>query len=121
MVARRAGGDGRVARQLTTTAGAKSDVQFSPDSKEVSTSTTAAYQRVTLDRREVRGRRRDGGDTLDFAKEKIEVFDQAWPLLRDNFFDPGFNGVDWNAARRVDLPRIAGAGDRRRDAAHRAR
>ena len=36
---------------------------------------------------------------VDFAKEKMVVFDQAWRLLRDDFFDPAFNGVDWAGAR----------------------
>ena len=46
---------------------------------------------------------------VDFAKEKTVVFDQAWRLLRDNFFDPKFNGVDWQAARARVEPYIAGA------------
>ena len=45
---------------------------------------------------------------VDFAAEKMEVFHQAWTYTRDNFFDPKFNGVDWNAVRAEYEPLIAG-------------
>ena len=43
-----------VARQLTTTAGAKADVSFSPDSKEVFYLDDGRIQAVTLEQREAR-------------------------------------------------------------------
>ena len=98
-----------VARQLTTTAGAKSDVAFSPDSKEVFYLDDGRINAVTLDRREVRPVSVTAEMAVDFAREKLVVFDQAWRLLRDHFFDADFNGVDWNAARAAVEPYIAGA------------
>ncbi|MGV0026338.1 S41 family peptidase [Phormidesmis priestleyi] len=29
-----------------------------------------------------------------------EVFDQVWQTVRENFYDPKFNGVDWSAMRQ---------------------
>jgi Tol biopolymer transport system component/C-terminal processing protease CtpA/Prc len=98
-----------VARQLTTTAGAKSDVAFSPDSKEVFYLDDGRIQAVTLEQRVVRAVAVTAEMAVDFAKEKMVVFDQAWRLLRDHFFDPAFNGVDWSAARAQVEPFIAGA------------
>jgi len=46
---------------------------------------------------------------VDFSTEKMEVFHEAWTYLRDNFFDPGFNGVDWNHVRDIYEPLVAGA------------
>ena len=46
---------------------------------------------------------------VDFARQKEEMFRQVWTDLRDTFFDPQFNGVDWNAMRAAYAPRIAGA------------
>jgi C-terminal processing protease CtpA/Prc len=46
---------------------------------------------------------------VDFNAEKTEVFNQAWTLMRDNFFDPAFHGVDWTSARERYAPRIAGS------------
>ncbi|TAK13276.1 MAG: peptidase S41 [Acidobacteria bacterium] len=98
-----------VARQLTSTASGKSDVQFTPDSKEVFYLDNGRVSAVSLDRREVRSVSVTAEFMLDFESEKYEVFNQAWSLLRDNFFDPKFNGVDWDAERRAYLPRVAGA------------
>ena len=98
-----------VARQLTSTASGKSDAQFSPDSKDVFYLDNGRISAVSLDRREVRPVNVTAEFTLDFESEKFEVFDQAWSMLRDNFFDAKFNGVDWDAERRAYLPRVAGA------------
>jgi tricorn protease len=98
-----------VARQLTTTAGAKADVSFSPDGKDVFYLDDGRIHAVTLDRREARAVSVTAEMAVDFAMEKRVVFDQAWRLLRDHFFDPEFNGVDWNAARARVEPYIADA------------
>ena len=98
-----------VARQLTTTAGAKADVNFSPDGKEVFYLDDGRIQAVTLENRQVRSVAVTAELDVDFAREKTVVFDQAWRLLHDNFFDPKFNGVDWQAARAQVEPYIAGA------------
>ncbi|HSV32686.1 MAG TPA: S41 family peptidase, partial [Pyrinomonadaceae bacterium] len=45
----------------------------------------------------------------DFAREKLEVFRQAWTYVRDNFFDPNFNGVNWGAVHDEYAPLAAGA------------
>jgi C-terminal processing protease CtpA/Prc/Tol biopolymer transport system component len=98
-----------VARQLTTTAGAKSDVWFTPDNKEVFYLDDGRIQAVTLDKRETRNVSVTAELDVDFAKEKMVVFDQAWRLLRDNFFDEKFNGVDWTEERAMVEPYIAAA------------
>ncbi len=98
-----------VARQLTTTAGAKADVWFTPDNKEVFYLDDGRIQAVTLDKRETRTVSVTAELDVDFAKEKMVVFDQAWRLLRDNFFDEKFNGVDWTEERAMVEPYIAAA------------
>ena len=98
-----------IARQLTTTAGAKADVSFTPDSKEVFYLDDGRIQAVNVETRATRAVAVTAEMDVDFAKEKIIVFDQAWRLLRDHFFDPAFNGVDWTAARAAVEPFIAGA------------
>ncbi len=101
--------DRPVARQLTSTPGPKSSAQFSPDSKEVYFLEDGRIQAITLDRRESRSIAVTAEMDVDFAREKLEVFDQAWTYQRDSFFDPGFNGVDWNTVRAVYRPHAAGA------------
>jgi Tol biopolymer transport system component/C-terminal processing protease CtpA/Prc len=98
-----------VARQLTTTAGAKSDVWFTPDNKEVYYLDEGRVNVVTLDKREAHPVNVTAELDVDFAVEKFVVFDQAWRLLREQFFDPNFNGVDWEEARAKVEPYNAGA------------
>jgi tricorn protease len=98
-----------VARQLTSTAGSKSNAQFSPDSKEAYFLEDGRIQAIAIDQRQARGIAVSAEMDVDFAKERLEVFDQAWTYQRDSFFDPKFNGVDWNAVRAAYRPHAAGA------------
>ena len=98
-----------VARQLTSTGGSKSFAQFTPDSKEVYYLEDGRIQVVTLERREPRPLPVTAEMDVNFAEEKLEVFQQAWAYQRDSFFDPGYNGADWNAVRRQYLPYARGA------------
>jgi len=97
------------AKQLTSTATFKSDAQFSPDSKEVFYLENGRINVVTLDRREIRPLALSLDMNVNFAQEKMEVFNQGWRFMRDNFFDEKFNGADWNAVRQTYEPLIAGA------------
>ncbi len=98
-----------VARQLTSTPGQKRSPRFTPDSKEVVYLDRGRLFTVTLERREPRPIPVTAELDVDFAREKLEVFQQAWTYLRDQFFDEKMNGVDWNAARATYEPRVAGA------------
>jgi C-terminal processing protease CtpA/Prc len=91
--------DRPVARQLTTTAGGKSDVQFMPDGREVIYLDAGRIRLANLERRDSRGLDVTAELTVDFPRERQVVFDQAWTLLADNFFDAAFNGVNWEASR----------------------
>jgi Tol biopolymer transport system component/C-terminal processing protease CtpA/Prc len=99
-----------VARQLTSTAGAKAAIQFTPDSTELFYLDAGRIMTLSLERREPRPVTVTAELDVDFAGERLEVFRQAWTLLRDNFYDPKFHGADWAAVRTAWAPRIAGAG-----------
>lgn len=98
-----------VARQLTSTTTSKSGAQFSPDGKEIYFLDAGRIAAISVDRREQRTVSVTAEYMLDFDREKIEVFRQAWTMLRDNFYDPKFHGVNWEAEREQFAPRIAGA------------
>jgi tricorn protease len=101
-----------VARQLTSTPGAKADAEFTPDGKEVYLLEQGRITIVTVENRNTRRLNVTAEMDVDFATEKMQVFEQAWSYLRDNFFDPKMNGVDWPATRAVYSPLIAGAATR---------
>ncbi|MCG3159868.1 MAG: Tricorn protease [Acidobacteria bacterium] len=98
-----------VARQLTSTPGSKNSAQFSPDSKEVFYLQQGRINVVNVESRQTRQLAVNAEMDVDFAKEKMEVFHQAWSYLRDHFYDPNFHGVKWDATRAVYEPQIAGA------------
>jgi tricorn protease len=98
-----------VARQLTSTPGFKSQAQFSPDGKEVFYLEQGRINVVNMDNRQVRPVAVTAEMDIDFAKEKMEVFNQAWTVMRDTFYDPNYHGVNWQAVRQEYAPRIAGA------------
>ncbi len=98
-----------VARQLTSTAGGKSAAQFTPDSKEVVYLENGRVSIVTLDGGKTRPLAVSAEMDVDFAREKLEVFNQAWTYMRDNFYDPNYHGANWPQVRTEYEPRIAGA------------
>jgi Tol biopolymer transport system component/C-terminal processing protease CtpA/Prc len=106
-----------VARQLTSTPGRKADAQFSPDGKEVFFLDAGRISAVTVESRQVRTVAVAAELDIDFAREKMEVFRQAWRYERDNFFDPKLHGVDWERVRAQYEPLVAGA--HTRDEVHR--
>jgi tricorn protease len=98
-------------RQLTSTPGFKTDAQFSPDGREVYYLENGRIQIAPLDPRlPARPLPVAAEMDVDFAREKMGVFEQGWEYMRDNFFDPKFNGADWQAVRAEFAPYVAGAG-----------
>ncbi len=97
-----------VAKQLTSTSGSKNWVQFTPDSKEIFYLENGRIGVVNLE-----GRTRSLSVTaemdVDFSSEKMEVFRQGWSYLRDNFYDAGYHGANWNQVRAEYEPLVAGA------------
>ncbi len=98
-----------VARQLTSTAGFKSDAQFSPDGKEVFYIEQGRIQTIPVESRQAKPLSVTAEMDVDFQREKFEMFEQAWNYLREDFFDAKMNGQDWTAVHAEYLPRVAAA------------
>ncbi|MEN6312433.1 MAG: PDZ domain-containing protein, partial [Acidobacteriota bacterium] len=52
--------------------------------------------------------------TIDYGKEWRQIFDEAWRIQRDFFFDENLHGVDWAAMKRkyaALLPQVASRQD----------
>lgn len=43
------------------------------------------------------------------AKERVEVFEEVWKTVNEKYYDPKFNGVDWNAMREKYRPQALAA------------
>lgn len=101
--------DEAVVRQITSTSGAKGDAHWSPDGKEIFYLDAGKIQSVAVENRQVRAIPVQAEMEVDFAREKMAVFEQAWSYLRDHFYDENFHGVDWSAVRARYAPHAAGA------------
>ena len=101
--------DPAVTGQVTTTPGNKSSIQLAPDGKSVWFLEQGRIVNVTLESRAVKPVAVRAELDVDFAREKWDVFYQAWEFLNDNFYDPEFHGTDWPAVRTAYAPRIGGA------------
>lgn len=97
-----------VAKQLTSTSGQKNWAQFTPDNKEIFYLENGRIGVVNLE-----GKTRALAVTaemdVDFSREKMEVFKQGWSYLRDNFYDAGYHGANWEQVRAEYEPLIAGS------------
>ncbi len=45
------------------------------------------------------------------AKKRTETFDIVWLRVKERYYDPSFNGVDWDAVKKQYAPLIATAKD----------
>ena len=102
-----AGGGGQT-RQLTTSPGAKSNAQFTADSREVFYLEGGRINVANVESRQSRAINVTAELDVDFSKEKMEVFRQAWTYMRDGFYDEKFHGADWGEVRAQFTPIVAG-------------
>ncbi|RYE04922.1 MAG: peptidase S41, partial [Sphingobacteriaceae bacterium] len=98
-----------VLKQLTSTPGNKSEAQFSADGREVFYLEQGRIQSVSIDSKLVKPLMVTAEMDIDFNKEKMEIFEQAWETQNKGFYDDHFHGTDWNQVRRVYKPLAAGA------------
>jgi tricorn protease len=98
-----------VARQLTSTPGGKGFAQFTADGREVYYVENGRINVINVESRQARPINVSAELDVDFSREKVAVFNQAWGILADNFFDANMNGVDWKAVRAQYEPYAAGA------------
>jgi carboxyl-terminal processing protease len=54
-----------------------------------------------------------GAAAPDAGARRLAVFDRVWSQVGAHYYDPGMNGVDWDAARARHRPAAAAASDDR--------
>ncbi len=103
------GGANGPARQLTNTAAMRTHAQFSADSRDVYYLEGGRVSAIGVENRQTRSVNIDAEMDVDFNREKMAVFEEAWAAQRDNYADPHYNGADWNAVRKTYAPLIEGS------------
>ena len=96
-------------RALTTTSAARSRAQFSADSRDVFFLEGGRVTAIGIENRQSRSVSVDAEMNVDFHKEKMAIFEEAWAAQRDQYADPKYNGADWNAVRKTYAPLMEGA------------
>ena len=103
------GGASGPARQLTNTAAMRTHAQFSADSRDVYFLEAGKVSAIGVENKQTRAVNIEAEMDVDFHREKMAVFEEAWAAQRDNYADPNYNGADWNAVRKTYAPLIEGA------------
>ena len=96
-----------VAKQLTSTPGRKSEIQFTKDGKEIFYLDDGKIARTVIENPKPVPVAVSAEMDVDFNREKNEVFEEAWRALRDNFYDSTMKGKDWAALKTQYAPLIA--------------
>lgn len=97
------------ARQLTSTATPKSDVQFTPDSKQIFYLDAGHVTSMPLETHVAKPLAVTASIDIDFDVEKVAAFEEGWSLLNKRFFDPEFHGQNWAKLHDEYAPYIAGS------------
>lgn len=102
-------GQEAVARQITSTAGAKKAAQWVSGGKEAVYLERGKPHSITLETRVAKAVSVSAEIDINQQQERLAVFQEAWAYLRDHFFDERFNGADWNALRKQYESYVAAA------------
>jgi tricorn protease len=94
-------------RQVTSSAGGKSNLRWSNDSRELWYLSGGRVNAIGVENRQSRSVSITAELDSDFRGESAEVFRQVWTWTRDNFYDAEMHDVDWNAIRSHFAPIIA--------------
>jgi len=100
-------------KQLTFGNGGKWAVYFTSDSKRIFYIDSGKVHFLKI--AENGGRDGDpkavetrGEMDIDIDAERLQMFNEAWRMIRDNFYDPKLHGADWEAVRDRLLPVVKG-------------
>jgi Tol biopolymer transport system component/C-terminal processing protease CtpA/Prc len=96
-------------RPITTSTAGKSDLQWSPDSRELWFLEGGRIAAIVVESRAARTVATTAEVDVNFAAEKQAIFRQAYTYLARNFFDERMNGVDWPALAATIEPYVEGS------------
>jgi len=100
------GGGGGGDRQLGPSGPPKTHLQFTADSATVFYLEAGRLSSIGVENGQPKTIAVNAEMDVDFHKEKLAAFEQAWAAQRDSFYDPKYHGADWNAVRKTYAPLI---------------
>ena len=99
----------RSPKQLTSTRSYKSDAQFSPKGDEVYFLENGKINIVDVAKGNTRSLPINLNINVNFADEKMEIFEQGWRYMRDHFYDPDYHGINWDSVYKTYKPLASGS------------
>lgn len=99
----------RSPKQLTSTPTYKFDAQFSPKGDEVYYLQNGSLSIVNLTNGDIKSLPLNINVKVNFADEKMEIFQQGWRYMRDHFYDSDFHGVNWDMVYKTYQPLARGS------------
>ena len=69
--------------------------------------------KVDLDKKKEEGLSYNAKMKINYTTERDQIFEESWRMIRDYFYDPGFNGHDWNAIKQQYKPWVMAASNSR--------
>tara|TARA_B100001123_G_scaffold449145_1_gene613271 strand:- start:6221 stop:9370 length:3150 start_codon:yes stop_codon:yes gene_type:complete len=95
-------------KRVTDTKGKKSWVHFSEDGKKLYFLDGGAITYREFPDGKTKKLRVCAEMDVNFHVEKRHVYQEAWTLIRDHFYDSEHHGTDWNQIKERYLPLVAG-------------
>jgi len=97
------------ARQLLESSSGIGSIQFASDGKTLWLLDGNAIKSMPLAGGQAKPYALLAEMAIDFHAEKLQVFREAWMMLRDHFYDATFNGLDWPEVYERYLPYARGS------------
>jgi tricorn protease len=88
--------DGTNLKQLTTDGGNPSFITWSKDGKKIYfLRQGGTIQSVQIDGKGIKNINFRAKVIINHPAERLQMFDEAWQILNDRFYDENFHGIDW--------------------------
>ncbi|MEJ2507663.1 MAG: PDZ domain-containing protein, partial [Ignavibacteriaceae bacterium] len=65
--------------------------------------------KVDLDKKKEEGLSYSAKMKINYTTERNQIFEESWRMIRDYFYDPGYNGHDWKAIKKQYKPWVMAA------------
>ncbi len=65
--------------------------------------------KVDLDKKKEEGLSYSAKMQVNYTAEKEQIFEESWRMIRDGFYDPGYNGHDWDSIKTKYKPWVMAA------------
>jgi tricorn protease len=99
--------DGTEMKRITKGGKSPGFVQWTKDGKKVFYLSKGRINSVTKDGRTEKPIPFSAKMTIDHRAERLQKFDECWRTLDQNFYDPDFHGIDWQAMKKKYRPTAA--------------